>query len=130
MVALRAESTPRPNKAGPGLRTFFRIADAWQLTPAEQMVVLGQPPRSTFYKWRDRPDEASLSRDTFERLSYIFGIYRDLQILLPSEQAADAWVKKPNAAQPFNGRSALDVMLGGNVADLNLVRRYVDAQRG
>ena len=71
MVALRAESTPRPNKAGPGLRTFFRIADAWQLTPAEQMVVLGQPPRSTFYKWRDRPDEASLSRDTFERLSYI-----------------------------------------------------------
>jgi hypothetical protein len=129
MNTVAAESTPRL-KAGPGLRTFFRIAAAWDLSPAEQITILGQPPRSTFYKWRDRPDEVTLSRDTFERLSYIFGIYRGLQILLPNEQSADAWVKKSNSAQPFNGRSALEVMLGGNVADLHLVRRYIDAQRG
>lgn len=129
MNTVAAEATPRL-KAGPGLRTFFRIAAAWDLSPAEQITILGQPPRSTFYKWRDRPDEVTLPRDTFERLSYIFGIYRGLQILLPNEQSADAWVKKSNSAQPFNGRSALEVMLGGNVADLHLVRRYIDAQRG
>jgi hypothetical protein len=30
----------------------------------------------------------------------------------------------------FGGRSALDRMLSGNVADLYIVRQYLDAQRG
>ena len=42
--------------------------------------------------------------------------------------AADAWVRKPNAA--FGGSSALAVMLAGNVADLVRVRRWLDAARG
>ena len=37
---------------------------------------------------------------------------------------------KPNAAPLFGGRSALDRMLGGQVADLFVVRQYLDAQRG
>ena len=44
--------------------------------------------------------------------------------------AADAWVRKPNTAAPFGGRSALAHMLGGNVADLYVVRRYLDGVRG
>jgi hypothetical protein len=39
-------------------------------------------------------------------------------------------VRKPNAAPLFSGRSALDRMTSGNVADLYVVRQYVDAQRG
>jgi hypothetical protein len=39
-------------------------------------------------------------------------------------------VRRPNAASPFGGRSALERMLSGNVADLYEVRRYLDAQRG
>ena len=35
----------------------------------------------------------------------------------------------PTAA-PFGGRSALAHMLGGNVADLYVVRRYLDGVRG
>ena len=58
------------------------------------------------------------------------GIYKSLQILLPEAAAADAWVRKPNAALLFGGRSALDRMLAGNVSDLNLVRRYLDGARG
>ena len=65
-----------------------------------------------------------------ERLSYLFGIYAALQILLPVAQQADAWVRKPNAAPVFGGKSALDRMLGGQVADLYVVRHYLDAQRG
>jgi hypothetical protein len=41
-----------------------------------------------------------------------------------------AWVRQPNTAVPFGGRSALDRMLGGNVGDLFVVRQYLDAQRG
>ena len=56
------------------------------------------------------------------------GIYKGLHILLP--KTADEWVRKPNTARTFGGRSALERMTSGNVADLYVVRQYVDAQRG
>jgi hypothetical protein len=39
-------------------------------------------------------------------------------------------LRRPNSAAPFGGRSALERMLSGNVADLYEVRRYLDAERG
>ena len=128
-----------PDKAAPvapaqmaaaGLRAFVRIAQAWELSVDEQLALLGEPPRSTFFTWRKHPDKAALPRDTLERLSNILGIYKSLQILLPEASAADAWLRQPNGAAPFGGRSALDRMLAGNVSDLNLVRRYLDGVRG
>lgn len=124
-------STVTPQQmAAAGLRAFARIADAWGLTVDEQIRLLGEPARSTFFAWRKQPDKAGLPRDTLERLSNLLGIYKSLQILLPDPAAADAWVRQPNAAPPFGGRSALQHMLAGNVSDLNLVRRYLDGVRG
>ncbi len=116
--------------AAAGLRAFTRIAEAWGLSVDEQLALLGQPPRSTFFAWRKQPEKATLSRDTLERLSNILGIYKSLQMLLPEAAAADAWVRQPNTATPFGGRSALSRMLAGNVSDLNFVRRYLDGVRG
>lgn len=113
-----------------GLRAFAGIALAWGLTVEEQIRLLGEPARSTFFAWRRDPDKASLPRDTLERLSNLLGIYKSLQILLPDPAAADGWVRQPNSAPIFGGRSALQQMLAGNVSDLNLVRRYLDAARG
>ena len=92
-------------------------------------MLLGAPGRSTFFKWK-KDQDGTLSRDTIERISYILGIYKALQILLSDEAAADAWVKRPNTAPLFGGRSALERMLSGQVADLFTVRQYLDAQRG
>jgi hypothetical protein len=127
-----AEGAPkldRKSLSGPALRTFFRIAEAWGLSVDEQMKLLGLTNRATLYNWR-KDREIALPKDTLERLSYIFGIFKALQILLPDEKAADAWVKRPNAAALFAGKSALDLMLAGQVADLYVVRQYLDAQRG
>ena len=74
--------------------------------------------------------KGQLTRDTLERVSYILGIYKALQILLPDPAAADAWVRKPNTAPLFGGAAALQRMLSGNVADLYVVRQYLDAWRG
>ena len=116
--------------AAAGLRAFGRIAEAWRLSVDEQLALLGQPPRSTFFAWRKAPDKAVLPRDTLERLSNLLGIYKSLQILLPDAAAADAWVRQPNAAAPFGGGTALARMLAGNVSDLHLVRCYLDGVRG
>ncbi len=124
-----APAIDRKALSGPALRTFFRIAEAWGLSVEEQMTLLGLTARSTFFKWKKSAD-ALLPKDTLERISYILGVYKALQILLPDPAAADAWVRRPNKAPLFGGRSALDRMLSGQVADLFLVRQYLDAERG
>ena len=126
--AYLAASVDRMSAAG--LRAFGRMAELWQLTVDEQLCLLGQPPRSTFFAWRKHPERARLPRDTLERLSNLLGIYKSLQILLPETTAADAWLRQPNQAPLFGGRSALQHMLAGNMSDINLVRRYLDGVRG
>lgn len=129
MPATLAARTPPEELAPAALRTFFRIASAWDLSQVEARTLLGEPPESTYYKWKSGR-VGSVSNDLIERISYVLGIYKALQILLPDPAAADAWVKRPNAALLFNGRSALDLMLSGRVADLFLVRQFLDAERG
>ena len=122
-------SPPADTLGPPALRGFFRLAEAWQLRAAEQRRLLGDPPESTFYKWK-RELGGALARDTLERISYLLGIWKSLQILFPDPDQADAWLHKPNTASLFGGHSALERMLSGNVADLYVVRQYLDAQRG
>ena len=131
VTTVRARNVPPDitGLGGAGLRAFAHIAEAWGLSIAEQLTLLGIDSRSSFFKWR-RERSPKLSRDTLERLSYLLGIYKSLQILLPDSRAADAWVRKPNDAPPFGGRPALERMLSGQVADLYVVRQYLDAQRG
>lgn len=127
--AVRVSPEKTPDEGGAAFRTFFRIAELWKLSVEEQMTLLGVAARSTYYKWRTDPPR-KLQPDLLERFSYILGIYKALQLLLPDEEAADAWIRRPNSAPLFGGRSALDRLLSGHVADLYEVRRYLDAERG
>jgi hypothetical protein len=127
--AARNHSARDEELAAPALRTFFNLAERWNLKVAEQRRLLGDPPESTFYKWK-RERDGALSRDTLERISYLLGIFKALAILFPQPDRADAWLRKPNMAATFAGKSALERMLSGNVADLFVVRQYLDAQRG
>ena len=61
--------------AGAALRTFFNIADAWDLDVDEQMTLLGLTSRSTFYKWK-KQRTGRLQKDTLERISYLLGIFK------------------------------------------------------
>jgi hypothetical protein len=56
------------------------------------------------------------------------GIHKALRIIFAEPARGYAWVRAPNAA--FGGRSAAEVMLGGDFTDLMRVRRYLDAERG
>jgi len=109
------------------LKAFFKLATEWELGTDDQLTLLGQPSRRTFYRWR-AGDVAGLPADTLERISVLLGIYKALAILLPTPARAHAWIKRPNEA--FGSRSALEVMRLGRVDDLYQVRRHLDAWRG
>lgn len=111
-----------------GLKAFFNICRHWQLTNDQEIILLGTPSSATFDEWKRSPETARLDQDTLVRISYLLGIYKSLQILLPNHISADAWIRKPNDAPLFSGKSALDCMLSGNVSDLFLVRQYLDCE--
>ena len=110
-------------------RAFFSVMNAWGVRDDEAAVLLGNPSRATYYTYK-RGEGGPLSHDALERVSYVLGIFKALEILFPDPARADAWLKRGNDAPLFGGRSALDRMLSGNVADLFVVRQYLDAQRG
>jgi hypothetical protein len=123
----RSAPAARGRRDAVALRTFFRLAHEWELTADEQLVLLGRPGRSTFYRWKSQAP-TTLSVDTLERISLLLGVYKALEILFPSPTHATGWLRRANEA--FGGRTALQVMLGGRMDDLYQVRRHLDAWRG
>lgn len=105
---------------------FFKLAEIWDLSTEQQIKLLGSPARSTYFRWRK--DGGDVSVDTLERISHLGSIYKALTILLDSPDAAVGWIRRPN--RYFEGASALDIILSGNLSDIIRVRQYVDAQRG
>jgi len=128
-VAQLDRKTSVADLGGPALRTFFNLAKTWELSEKEQMKLLGLNSRSTLHAWKGGR-VSKVSRDTLERISYLLGIFKAINILLPDPKRADEWIRLPNKAPLFGGRSALDRLTTGNIGDLYVVRQYLDAQRG
>lgn len=119
----------RDNSVAVGMRAFFAIADKWELEPEEAMALLGHPSRSTFYKWKNgEVGQVARNFDLASRISYVLGIFKDLEILYQRQDMADEWVRRPNKA--FGGQSAMDRMRAGHMVDLATVRDYLDSVRG
>jgi hypothetical protein len=116
-----------PRLSAAAKKTFFKITELWGVTNDQARALLGSPSRSTFFNWKSGQG-GNLPRDAFERVSYVIGIYKALQVLFAETGQADAWVSKPN--QAFGGRSALERMAAGNIGDLHAVRAYLDYVRG
>lgn len=124
-TAPRVEDSGRPGRVA--LAAFWHIAGRWNLDAQEQMMLLGLENKSTLRHWK-AGKVSRLRRDTLERLSYIIGIFRSINTLLPSPKRADAWMRASNKATPFGGSSALRRMIAGNISDLYEVRRHLEGE--
>ncbi|WP_119421681.1 antitoxin Xre-like helix-turn-helix domain-containing protein [Desertibaculum subflavum] len=107
-------------------RAALNLFRLWGVTD-EQAATLLDLPRRTFARWK-AGEIGRIGRDGKARLSNLMGIHKALRIIFREAPRGYGWIKRPNAA--FGGRSALDVMLGGEITDLMRVRRYLDAERG
>ncbi len=108
------------------LRAVLRLFGKWALSDEEAGILLDLPLR-TYRRWKSG-QTGRLDRDTKARLSNILGIHAALRVIFTDPARGYGWIKTPNAA--FDGRSALQVMLGGELTDLMRLRRYLDAERG
>ena len=107
-------------------RAAVRLFAHWDITDEQAATLLDMPVRS-YSRWK-AGDLGRIDRDGKARLSNLLGIHKALRIIFEDAPRGYRWIKAPNEA--FAGRSALEVMLGGELTDLMRVRRYLDAERG
>jgi len=113
-------------EAGAMFRAVVRLFGHWDLSDEQAATLLDMTLRS-YRRWK-AGEQGRLDRDAKARLSNLLGVHKALRIIFQEAARGYAWIRTPNAA--FSGRSALDVMLGGELTDLMRVRRYLDAERG
>ena len=120
---------PEPLSDAEGAAMFRAVTTLfarWGLTDEQAATLLDMPLRS-FRRWK-AGEPGRLGRDGKARLSNLMGIHKALRIIFREPARGYAWIRAANDA--FDGRSALAVMLGGELTDLMRVRRYLDAERG
>ena len=110
---------PTPHVAS---RAFLRLAERLKLTTREQATLLGVAPRTVA---RIRASEATTwDRNELERLSHLVNIWEQAATFFGTTAGGVEWLTNLNV--DFGDRRPLDVMLGGQVADLLEVRRYLE----
>jgi uncharacterized protein (DUF2384 family) len=132
MVRIETEAkpfTPDPiteEEASAMFRATLNLFRLWDVTDDQAATLLDLTKR-TYARWK-AGDTGRISRDGKARLSNLMGVHKALRIVFSDAARGYAWVQTGNDA--FGGRSALDVMLGGEITDIMRVRRYLDAERG
>jgi len=119
----------RRDMSAAAMRTYPNIIRDWRLKEQEAALLLGTTD-TTYRRWKNAPDRATLDVNQLERMSLLLGIYKSLQILLPRSDAADSWLRRPNQNPLFAGQAPLERLRSGLVSDLYVIRQYLDATRG
>ncbi|WP_342635116.1 MbcA/ParS/Xre antitoxin family protein [Aureimonas flava] len=133
-VAVLLDTQPRAfasepisaEEAAAMFRATVNLLRRWELTDDQAATLLDLPIR-TYARWK-AGEQGRIDRDTRARLSNLMGIHKALRIIFREAERGYRWIRAANDS--FGGRSALDVMLGGELTDLMRVRRLLDAERG
>jgi len=108
------------------LRLFDGLAGAWSLDVGERLALLGLGDAAELQSLRSMPlDE--VPTEIIERVAILLDIFKAINTLLPVPSRADAWIRAPNRASIFGGRSALELMIDGRLEGLRKVRACLQA---
>jgi hypothetical protein len=108
-------------------RATVNLFRAWDLSDLEARVLLGDMSQRTWARWK-AGDIGRIDRDLRARMAILMGIHKALRYLFSEPARGYAWIRRPSDV--FGGRSALDVMMRGEITDLIDLRAYLDAERG
>ncbi len=108
-------------------RATVNLSKAWKLSDAEATTLLGGLSVRTWARWKEG-SIGRIDRDLRMRMAHLMGIHKGLRYLFKDPARGYEWVRKPNDS--FDGKSALDLMLRGELSDLADMRAYLDAERG
>ena len=111
------------------VKGFLNIMATWRVRDADAMRLLGGVSNGRFYAMKKAPDAAVLDQDELQRVSFLVGIFKALNILF-GDELADSWVQLPNQNRVFGGATPLAYLIRGGLPAFQTVRRLLDARRG
>ena len=112
------------------MKALFKIVDRWNVSDEDARQLLGGISNGSYYQLKGNPGSTkTLDQDRLERISYLIGIFKALNILY-SQRLADQWMRLPNTNPIFAGRTPIDYVLRGGQRAMDTVRRLLDARRG
>jgi hypothetical protein len=116
-------------RLSPGaLRAFFNIMERWEVRDEDARQLLGGVSNGKYYQLKQDSGQL-LDQDPLQRISYLIGIFKALNILYGTH-LADSWIQLANSNPLFTGRTPLTYMLQGGTPAMEVVRRLLDARRG
>lgn len=118
----------RERLSAPALRAFFNMMERWSVRDEDARALLGGISNGPFYELK-KNTERVLETDRLQRISYLVGIFKALNVLY-SEKLADAWLRLANENPIFVGQTPLSYMIQGGLPAMQVVRRLLDARRG
>jgi len=111
------------------LKLFFNIISIWKIRIHDARLLLGGAESGLYNEMMKTPEGHVLSADKLQRISYLVGIFKALNIV-HGQELADQWIRLPNTNPIFNGNTPLDYIVKGGIPAMQTVRQLLDARRG
>lgn len=112
--------------SGTALKVVLNILELWQCSSTEKRALLGIEHATLLHISQQLPK--TVDPDVLERVSVLLNIHSALRVLFDAPESAYGWVRKPNESPLYAGRSAMDIMLQGRIADLYKVMSYLEGE--
>lgn len=123
-----ADAATRHQLTDSALKAFFNIMSAWKIRDVDARPLLGDISNGAYYALK-KGNARPLSADRLQRISYLVGIFKALNILHDAP-LADAWMQMPNTNRIFGGLTPLAYLQRGGLPAFETLRRLLDARRG
>lgn len=106
----------------PALRVFRGISRAWRMDFRAEMRLLALP--RPVWSRIARDSSEALTSKALRRIVFLAQVFEAINMMFPPERA-DAWMRAPNTAPMFGGRSAIELMIDSGPPAAIAVRQYL-----
>lgn len=112
----------------PTLQFLHKSLETWKLNEKQAVVLLGLDEATVAYARSILNGQVEPRRDVTDRIACLYHIRKTLNSLLGNEQAENEWLRERHPG--LDGARPMDLLLEGSMANLMLVKDYVDMFAG
>ncbi len=118
-----------PKRLSGPVQFVLKLLDYWRLGRDDAVSLLGFDSTDSDYVKDVLNGMASFrGRDVRDRIAHLFHIWTTLSSLFQDRDVENDWLREPHAL--LDEQSPLNLLLGGAMENLLLVKEYVDAAAG
>ncbi len=121
------EAPPPLVRLPPALQSFFRVADAWELSEIQQCTLLRCPSGAVLRRYR-AGQGPRLTPAQQKRIQIVTGIHAALSKNGVSGDRAFRWIHEPRREAPFKGETPVHYMMDGGVDALVAVAHLLSGR--